>query len=575
MASSLPSDHFSKPNTVRNKERSRNALMGELAALFVAACSVAMGLLAGVSWLGLFGQVLLTIAMLGRPLLQGGNFAAAFSWSGVLGAVCSAWVPVGFILAREISYPSVENYWRHFSAMLAWWILVAVLACSQYTSVPAKSKWVLPPLGGALLCGLVWVASSYCGNSAISFYLGLTTLLALLVLCELWLKLPWVLREGLHTAILLIVLLPVANVLFNRVSTRATPATSSEGIRTNSWTYSAARHDPPGFDRWWARYSAECQQMFAALVVLDPETKRPSHLRPDSHAVLGECQISVNHRGFRGPEIPDAKGDAYRIVAMGESSTFGHTTLTNNDKPWPELLEKLIRERLKPGRQVQVINAGVPAIDLSENLRRLPTEILPLKPDMLISYHGVNGFHLLSTGIPVTSGKPPPNYCERPARLLAECEYRVKMAWYRKELTSTASDAGPPVDLQKTRYAECYRQLIHFARTNGIHLVMANFSMAVNPANAPDEVQFFRVLSPGTIAYMRGNVLHSELVRELGVQNPEVRIVDTHPGVDGNPEMFIDLMHLGPEGEQQVAENFFVGIRDILEKDVASSGKPR
>ena len=234
MASSLPSDDSSKPNAVRNKGRSRTALIGALAALLVAGCSVAMGLLAGVSWVGLFGEVLLTIAVLGMLLPLSGNFTAALRWGGVLGAVCSAWVPVGFILAGETSYASIEHYWKHFYALLAWWLLVSVLAASQCTSGPTKSKWVLPALSGALVCGVVWVASSYYGNYETPFYAALLTLLALLVLCELWLNLLRVLQQALITAIFLILLLPVANLLFDRISPAATPSPDRKSTRLNS-----------------------------------------------------------------------------------------------------------------------------------------------------------------------------------------------------------------------------------------------------------------------------------------------------------------------------------------------------
>ncbi len=45
--------------------------------------------------------------------------------------------------------------------------------------------------------------------------------------------------------------------------------------------------------------------------------------------------------------------------------------------------------------------------------------------------------------------------------------------------------------------------------------------------------------------------------------------MDTHPGLDGEHEKFIDLGHLTQEGRQQLAENIFAGIKEVLEKDLA------
>src|SRR5581483_2815554 len=114
-------------------------------------------------------------------------------------------------------------------------------------------------------------------------------------------------------------------------------------------------------------------------------------LRPNSAGPFFASVVKVNSRGFRGQEIPTDKGDAYRIVALGESTTFG-MTMASDDQPWPALLEQIIRDRLHPSRRVEVINAGVPGYDLADNVRRLETDILPLHPDLIISYHGYNGF---------------------------------------------------------------------------------------------------------------------------------------------------------------------------------------
>jgi lysophospholipase L1-like esterase len=308
------------------------------------------------------------------------------------------------------------------------------------------------------------------------------------------------------------------------------------------------------------------------IFVLNPGRERPFYyLRPDSSGRMFESTIVINRKGFRGAEIPDDKGDAYRIVALGESTTFGFT-MHPQDRPWPEVLAELIRGQIRPRRPVQVINAGVPGHDLRVNLRRMAKEILTLQPDLILSYHGSNGFYLLDDALPRTSGPPPPAFKAHPLRLPADCEYRLRMLAYRRRHTAGRILRAPELaEPLKTEYAMAYRELIAICHTNGIRLAIGNFSMAVNSESDLDVAEFYRTAAPGIHLFVRANAAHTIVVEELAKEFPEVIYVDTHPNLDGHPGMSIDHVHMTQAGRQQIAENFFRGIRNILESDL---GKP-
>jgi lysophospholipase L1-like esterase len=267
------------------------------------------------------------------------------------------------------------------------------------------------------------------------------------------------------------------------------------------------------------------------------------------------------------------KGDTYRIVALGESTTFG-MTMAPEDKPWPELLEQMIRERLKTTRPVEVINAGVPSYSLSDNLPRLPREIRPLRPDMIISYHGCNGFSLINPALPQPNGPPPPQYRPRPLKLLADFEYRSKMILFRHGYTPKLVSQRPsPLNPLETPYAARYRQLIEFSKTNGIRLVLANFSMAVNKNSDTNVIEFYRSAFETIYSQIQANEIHSAIVAELAAQSPDVCLVDTHTHLDGEHQKFIDPIHFTQEGRRQLAENIFAGIREVLEEDLKREGR--
>ena len=96
----------------------------------------------------------------------------------------------------------------------------------------------------------------------------------------------------------------------------------------------------------------------------------------------------INSLGFRGEEFEKIrKPDTYRIVALGDSTTYG--IWNQYDKTYPFQLEKLLRERLTYDK-IEVINAGLVSATTAEALIRFYFKVLDLKPDMLVFYSGLS-----------------------------------------------------------------------------------------------------------------------------------------------------------------------------------------
>ena len=161
-----------------------------------------------------------------------------------------------------------------------------------------------------------------------------------------------------------------------------------------TYSYRAAHANPTAFATWWFYYLNEWIRedgIRAAIDAPDPQKKLPFVLVPGSSGRMFDTTIHINNLGFRGPDMPRDKGDAFRIVALGKSQTFG-PTLRDGEKPWPELLQDLFDQHASCGRKIEVINAGTEAYTLENNLERMRRDILPLKPDLIVSTHGMNGF---------------------------------------------------------------------------------------------------------------------------------------------------------------------------------------
>jgi len=110
-------------------------------------------------------------------------------------------------------------------------------------------------------------------------------------------------------------------------------------------------------------------------------------LKPHFTRAGPQTQTS-NGDGFRGREIVRPKPPGrLRIVCLGGSTTYGMSLA--EDETYPVQLERRLRELL-PGRDIEVINAGVESYTTAESLNNLVFRCLDFEPDVVLVYHGIN-----------------------------------------------------------------------------------------------------------------------------------------------------------------------------------------
>jgi lysophospholipase L1-like esterase len=475
-----------------------------------------------------------------------------------------AWgLSLGAWLAVVLSDSPLFAFEGYFVALAAG-VSATLLLAGSVLAAELRFHWRL--LGVTWTFGTValWISGAYLLNQTIQFYLALLAVLALLIVIKFLFRLPPALVLTVNTAILFAIGLPLADLL-TRPSYQLEDRPDT---RKRLYSYAEARKNPTAFEHWWYYFVREWEVTKLSICMPATNSPAPFRLRPGTEGMMFESKIRINQLGFRGPEIPREKGDAYRIVTLGESTTFGHTMYAE-DRPWPRVLEQIITNQLSPQRPVQVINAGIPSYTLHWNIERLKRRILDLQPDMIISYHGYNGFNWLTPELPPVSGRRPPKYLTRPLKLLADAEYRFKVMAYRREVSRHAAHPkSAPPSAEENEYVRGYRELVEIARTNNIRLVLANYSMAVNAASELDVIAFYRAGFPNVHSQIKANELHSQIVANVAKHNPDISYVNTHPALDGQYDKFIDLVHFTQEGRELMAEAMFNGIRPVLEMDL-------
>jgi len=105
----------------------------------------------------------------------------------------------------------------------------------------------------------------------------------------------------------------------------------------------------------------------------------------------------MNSRGFRGREPGKKEPGTYRILALGDSCTFGFASLGGRSlvpAPYPQRLQELVDERAGPGK-VDVLNAGSPGYNTYQGIMLLRSKLRDLDPDLITVRFGWND-HLMS-----------------------------------------------------------------------------------------------------------------------------------------------------------------------------------
>jgi len=97
--------------------------------------------------------------------------------------------------------------------------------------------------------------------------------------------------------------------------------------------------------------------------------------------------VNINSLGLRGGEIKKKKESCYRIVVIGGFAVFGGS-VPGDDMTFCGLLEKNLKSKYE--KEIEVINAGVPAFVSMQELILLEDKIIAMEPDMIIVFDGFN-----------------------------------------------------------------------------------------------------------------------------------------------------------------------------------------
>ena len=270
-------------------------------------------------------------------------------------------------------------------------------------------------------------------------------------------------------------------------------------------------------------------------------------LRPD--AVLDGTRWT-NGLGLRDSEIEPRREGELRILALGESSTFGDGVRVEDR--YTEVLARQL-PRLA-GRALQTINAGVPGHSLFQGVAYLRQRGLMLQPDVVLLYFGYNDFLKVSYRAAregVASGLSDRELYERRRRPLARALWTLERSSALARLALESGREGQVVRGRGVRVPEqdrrqLLRELRQLCAEEGLQLV---------------------VVIPWYLHFD----LHIPLLRELR-NEPDVVLVDLPWRLRDTPrtDYFLDTLHPNAKGHRLIAGE----IAAVLQREGARFARP-
>lgn len=418
-------------------------------------------------------------------------------------------------------------------------------------------------LQAGVLCGFAAIQIGYVTNSAL-FWVGTGAAVACTAsLAYARPRRAWAVLTA-NTAILLALCLAAAELLV------AEPghAAKTKDVRP-AYSFAEAEGNPAAFGAWWAHFTSEWSRRDRGCGPVqrpDPLGELPWILASGTETQFFDSQLRINQHGFRGAELRERTPDLFRIVCLGESTTMGQT-IHADDVPWPVLVERSLQAIAPAGRTVEVINAGWAGYDIRHNAIRMRRFVLDLQPDLVISYHGYNGFYLLDSSIPSALVKQSdiPQFVPRPSRILAKFEHAMRVRAFRNRLVATRQGVARQASLLDTECARQHATLLQLAEGAGIPVLLCSFNMAVDSDSPAEVLEFYRAGFPKVVDRIRVNLEHTEMLRQLAQKFDGATFLDTSEGLDGAYETeYVDLVHFTQSGRQRLADHVTAGVRALL-----------
>jgi len=296
-------------------------------------------------------------------------------------------------------------------------------------------------------------------------------------------------------------------------------------------------HKPQGPFRFYEPHSQS---------IVQRDSELGYRLRPNIKANAYRSVVETNSLGFRSPEFKPSSKSGMRIVALGDSCTFGFG-ISDNAHTYPAVLSTLM--------PAEVINAGVVGYTSYQALKLLETQLVGFHPDILLIYIGWNdlGNSIL------------PDWTPTMIQDVESSSSRLYVLVAFRDLVSSFKARGrigfKPEAIEV--YGDNLHQIVTTARRNGIRPVLLTWPTRV--AGQIDALRDTEIV-PGTgismaswFTYYQNYQQKIQIIAEQDMVQT-IRLADELNSRDAS--YYVDEIHLSDRGAADAAKLIYESLRE-------------
>lgn len=327
-----------------------------------------------------------------------------------------------------------------------------------------------------------------------------------------------------------------------------------------------------------------------------PETVRRSSLQYDPavlarhrvvpNQVIEDPSLHINAQGYKGPDFRVEKDPGtIRILFLGGSMVW--TTDASDGEDWPALAGRELEAR--GFDQVEVMNAGVPGHASWDSLGRYYGELWMYQPDIVVICHAWNDLKLIKAareGISLfrwlrpyrPSQNPHVTYQNALDRFLGETSQvyvRLRSRYYAWKIpfgsegiveeTQLSEDFDPAALEQYRLNINLIADAVLHTGGRPVFLTQPTLAVADLPESDRDQIRYQYVgLSHEGLSEAFAEC--RDILLEIG-EARGIAVIDAYSELSGQPEKFMDHVHVSAEGARDVARIVAEGLAPMLEAE--------